>query len=233
MVQQNVRKGGVGLVVVKGGEVDASGFESGVRWCEHRERSFTLKGRHQFGVSEGSHEGTVDARSGGHAGDVFERRLLNRWEEYLVDDVNDAVAGSDVGGGDRGVVDHHRAVVDRERSVVAVGHRGDQAVANVGSVHGAVQHVIEQNVRKGGVGLVVVEGGQIDASGFKGGVRWCENRERAVALKGLNQPSVGEGSDQRIVGAGGGSVGWDVFGFVSRHTKRDGGKTEAGNHEER
>ena len=118
-------------------------------------------------------------------------------------------------------------------SVVAVGHRGDQAVANVGSVHGAIQHVIEQNVRKGGVGLVVVEGGQIDASGFKGGVRWCENRERAVALKGLNQPSVGEGSDQRIVGAGGGSVGWDVFGFVSRHTKRDGGKTEAGNHEER
>ena len=99
VVQQDVRKGGVGLVVVKGGEVDAGGFESGVRWCEDRERSFALKGRHQLGVSESSHEGPVDARSGGHAGDVFERRLLDRWDEYLVDDVNDAVAGSDAGGG--------------------------------------------------------------------------------------------------------------------------------------
>ena len=233
VVSENVREGGVGLVVVKGREVNASCGESLVSWGEDRERSFALKRSNQPGMGECSDERVVDAGVGGHGSDVFEHGLVGGRHEHLVDDVDDAVVGGDVGRRHVSIVDHDTAVVHGEGDIVAVQHRGLQTVGNVSSVNGAAQDVIGEDVNERGVGLVVVKGGEVDAGSFERSIGRCKDREGPVALKGLHQPSVTQRSNKRLVHAGSGGIGRDVFGFVSRYAEGNGGETQAGNHEER
>ena len=76
-------------------------------------------------------------RVGGNRGDVNQFRFICRWEEYLVNDMNDAVAGGNIGGCDICIVDHDGSVGHGEGGVVAVDHCGNQSVGDVGCVHGA------------------------------------------------------------------------------------------------
>ena len=91
-------------------------------------------------MGQRSDERVVGARIGGNRGDVNQFR---RWEEYLVNDVNDTVAGGNISGCDVSVIDHDGSVGHGEGGVVAVDHRGHQPVGDIGCVHGAREDVVE------------------------------------------------------------------------------------------
>ena len=95
---------------------------------------------------------------GSHGGDVNQFRFIGRWEEDLVNHMDDAVAGGDIGRGDVGVVDHDRSVGDGEGGVVAVDHRGDHTIGYTSGINGPRDNVVEENVREGIVFCVGVEG---------------------------------------------------------------------------
>ena len=170
---------------------------------------------------------------GGHGGDVLKHGFVGRWHEHLVNNVNDTVAGNNIGGGHGCVVDHHGSVVDSEGGVVPVDHGGNQTVSDVGGVYSTAQDVVGEDVNERGVGLVVVKRGEVNASGFKGSIGGGKDRERTVALEGLHQASMAQCGNQCFMNTGCSGVGGDVFGLISRDPKGDGGKAEAGNHEKR
>ena len=94
-------------------------------------------------MHDGAHQRVVNTGALGRSWNIVGRV---GGHEHRVDDVNDTVAGVDVGGENGGTVDHHRGT-HAERQRVAVDGRGRHAVRDVGRRHGTVQHVVEQDVR--------------------------------------------------------------------------------------
>ena len=196
MVEEDVRKRGVGFIGVEVGQIDAGCGEGSVGWCKHRERTIGLQGLNKACMGEGCNQGVVRARVGGNRWNVVELRFVRWRREDLVDDVNDAVRSHDVWGGDSGVSDLHGVGCHRERGFIAVEHGDGQSVGDGAGFHRSVVHVVQENVCECGVGFVGVEVGQVDAGCGECIVRWGEHRERAVGLQGLNKARMGEGCDQ-------------------------------------
>ncbi len=119
--------------------------------------------------------------------------------QHRVDDVDNAVARRDVGGRHGSVADLHGVVGDREGRVVAVEHRDREAIGYACSLDGSLGDVVEENIAQGGVGLVVVKRSEVDTGGGEGRIGGCEDRERPVGLKRLNQAGVAQGRNERIV----------------------------------
>ena len=99
-----------------------------VGWGEHRVGTFALKRFNQFGLDQSGNQRRVAARALSRAGKIVGR--VGRGENG-VDDVDDAVAGHDVGGGDGGAVDPHVGP-NGERQCVAAHGLSVHAVRNIG-----------------------------------------------------------------------------------------------------
>ena len=179
------------------------------------------------------HDGVGDHVVANHTGWTLGCRFVRWGREHLVDDVDDAVAGNDVGRSDGGVVDRHRTVDHGKGRIVSVQHGGDESVGHACCVDSALQDVVGEDVHEGGVGLVGVEVCKVNTGFSEGGVGGRKDREGSVALQGFNQTGVRQGGHEGFVRAGRCSVGGDVLCFISRDTERNGRKAEAGNHEER
>ena len=133
--------------------------------------------------------------------------------------MNEAVAGRDVGRSDRGTVDGDGGA-DAEGQWVAVDGRGRHAVGDVGGGYGAVQHVVEQDVRKGGFAFRRVKGCEVDTGIREGLIGRGEDGERSGALERLEQPGLHDGAHQRVVNAGALCRSRNVVGGVGGHEHR-------------
>ena len=145
--QQDFAQGGHALGRVERGEVNASIGERLVRRGKDRERPLPLQRGQQLGLNDSGHQAVVNARAPCRGGNV--PRCIGG-HQHLIDDVDDAVAGGHVGGGDRGVVHHDRGA-HTEGQGVAVDRRCRHAVRHVAGRHSAAQHVVLEDVREGGL----------------------------------------------------------------------------------
>ena len=213
MVEQDVRKGGFAFSRVKGSEVNASIGKGLVGRCEDRERSRALERLEQFGLNDSAHQRIVNtgalSRSGNIVGGVG-------GHQHRVDDVDDTVAGVDVGDGHGGVVDHH-AVADGEREGLSVDRFCRHALGKGRGGNVARHNVVEQNVGQGLLAFEGVEGSEVDAGVGKGLVGRGEERERSGALERLQQFGLDHGAHQRVVNTGALGRAWNVVGGVGGH----------------
>ena len=215
VVEENVGKGLLAFGSVKVAQDDACFVEGLVGGSEDGEGPGPLKGRKQVGLDDGGHQRIVNAGRLGRGGDV------NGRNEHLVDDVNDAVGGLDVGQRDGGAANQHIAAAgDAELDLVSVGGGGHHAVLDGAGADLARDDVVEKNGGQRLVFLGRVKVVEIDASVRKGLVGWSEDGERPGLLERGHQVGVGQGGDKRVVNARPGGVGGDVLGGVGRCSKR-------------
>ena len=228
VVEQDVTEGGLAFGGVEGSEVDASVRKGLVGRCKERERPIALEGFEQFGLNHGRHEAGMNSSALCRTGQIV-RRV--RWCQHLVDDVDDAVAGGHVGGGDVGAVDHH-AVADGERQRLTIGRVSGHAFRDVGRGHAGADHVVEQDVRQRLLAFRRVKRSQIDASVCEGLVRRCKDREWTVALEGFKQFGLDDGGHETVVHRGALGRAWDVVGGGRRrqHLVDDVDDAVAGGH---
>ena len=132
-----------------------------------------------------------------------------RGHQHLVDDVNQPVAGDDVGEDHVGVVDHH-ATVHGERKRLAVGGVRGHALRHVRSRHVGTDHVVEQDVGERGLSFRCGKIGQVNASVGERLVRGCEHRERPGPLQRGQKFCLDHSGDEAVVDARGLSGGGDV-----------------------
>ena len=209
VVEQDVREGFLAFGCVEGSEVNTSVGESLVGWGEDGERTGALQRFEEFGLDHTGHERIVDAGALGGAWNVVGGV---GGHEHLVDDMNQAVGGDDVGHGHVGIVDHH-AVADGKRKRLAVGGVGAHAVGHVGSGDFSADDVVEENVREGFFALRGVKGTQVNACVGEGLVGWGEDGEGSRSLKGGKQVGLDHGGHERAVDAGRLGRGGDVNGW--------------------
>ena len=174
VVEQDVRKGGFAFGGVKGCEVNTRIGERLIGRGKDREWTRPLKGFQKFSLHHCRHQRVVNSRALGGSRDVV-RSIA--WREHLVNDMNDTVAGGNVGEGDVGVVDHD-AVAHRKGKRLSVCSGGCHAVGYVGCWHLSTDDVVEQDVREGGFPFRRVESSQVNAGVSKSLVGWCEHCER-------------------------------------------------------
>ena len=210
MVEQDVGEGFLAFRGVERSEVNTGVGEGLVGRGENRERTGALQRFEEFGLDHTGHERIVDAGALGGAWNVVGGV---GGHEHLVDDVNQAVGGDDVGHGHVGVVDHH-AVADGERKRLAVGGVGAHAVGHIGGGNFSADDVVEENVGEGFFALGGVKGTQVNACVGKGLVGGSEDGEGPGSLEGGKQVGLDHGGHERAVDAGrlgrGGDVnGWD------------------------
>ena len=190
VVKQDVGERGLAFGRVERCKINARVGKGLVGGREDRERPWSLQRGQQLSLNHGGHEAVVDARGLGGARDV-------NWRNHdLVDDVDDAVGGEDVGGGDVGVADRHPISVNTELNAVSVHRRGEHAVREGARRHRSRDHVVKQNGREGRVLLWRVEGAQIDARFGEGRVGWGKDGEGSCALQRRHQVRVGQGSHE-------------------------------------
>ena len=113
----------------------------------------------------------------------------------LVNHVDEAVAGGDIGRRDGGAVHHDRAS-NRERERMTVHSRGGHAIRNVRRRNFTVEHVVEKDVRKGRLSFGSVQRSKVNTGVGKGLVRWRKHRERTIALQGFQEFSLDNTGDQ-------------------------------------
>ena len=213
VVEQDVRKGGLAFRRVKGSEVNASIGKGLVGRCEDRERSGALERLEQFGLNHGAHQRVVNTGALGGSGDVVGGVSGH---EHRVDDVDDTVAGVDVGDGHGGVVDHH-AVADGEREGLSVDRFRRHALGKGRGGNITGHDVVEQNVGQGLLAFGGVEGRKVDASVGKGLIGGRKEGERSGALERLKQFGLDHGAHQRVVNTGALGRAWNVVGRVGGH----------------
>ena len=206
VIQQNVSQGGFALGRVKRSQIDASVCEGLVRRCKHRERAVALEGFEQFCLDDGSHKTVVNRGALRRARDVFGGV---RRHQHLVDDVDQPVAGDDVGEDHVGVVDHH-ATVHGERKRLAVGGVRGHALRHVSSRHIGTDHVVEQDVGERGLSFRCGKIGQINTSVGERLVCGCEHRERSGPLQRGQKFCLDHSGHEAVVDARGLSGGGDV-----------------------
>ena len=169
----------------------------------------------------------MDAGGLSRGGDV------NGWDEHLVDDMDDAVRGLNVGQRDGGATNQHIAAArDAELDLVTVGGGGHHAVLDVARADFARHDVMEQNGGQRLVFLGRVKVVEIDAGVGEGLVGWGEDGERAGLLERGHQVSMGQGSDKRVVNARPGGVGGDILGGIGRCRERQRGGGQQGDDQE-
>ena len=192
VVEQDVRKGGFAFGRVKGSEVNASIGEGLVGRGEDGERSGALERLEQFGLHDGAHQRVVNTGALCGSGDVVGGV---GGHEHRVDDVDDTVAGVDVGDGHGGVVDHH-AVADGEREGLSVDRFRRHALRKGRGGDVAGHHVVEQNVGQGLLAFGGVKGGKVDAGVGKGLVGRSKQGEGPGALERFQQFGLDHGAHQ-------------------------------------
>ena len=216
VVEQDVRQRRLAFGRVERCQVNACVGEGLVGGREDRERPRSLQRGQEVGLNHRGHEAVVDACGLGGARDV------NRREHDPVNDVNDAIGGEDVGGGDVGVADRHAVSIDAKLNAVTVHRCGEHAVRKGARRHRSSHHVVKQNGREGRVLLRRVEGAQIDARFGEGGVGWGKDGEGPCTLQGRHQVGVGQGGHEGVVNACGHRVRGDVLAGVSAGIERQG-----------
>ena len=165
-----------------------------------------MEGFEQFCLDDGSHKAVVNRGALGRAWNVVGGV---RRHQHLVDDVDQSVAGDDVGEDHVGVVDHH-ATVHGERKRLAVGGVRGHALGDVGSRHIGTDDVIEQDVGERGLSFRCGKIGQVNASVGERLVRGCKHRERAGPLQRGQKFCLDHSSDEAVVDARALSGGGDV-----------------------
>ena len=192
MVEQDVGERGFSFRRVEGRKVNAGVGKGLVGRCEHREGPVALEGLKQFGLHHRGHQRRVIAGARGRAWDVVGRV---RGREHLVDDVDDTVAGVDVGHRHGGVVDHHSTVDGEGERLSVDGVRGhalrDRRGGNV-----ARHDVVEEDVREGRLPFRGVQRGKVDARVGEGLVGWSKEGERTGALEGFQQLCLNHGGHE-------------------------------------
>ena len=164
-------------------------------------------------MHDGAHQRVVNTGALGRSWNIVGRV---GGHEHRVDDVNDTVAGVDVGGENGGIVDHD-AVADGEGQGLSIDRFSRHALRKGGGGNVACHDVIEQDVGKGGFAFGRVEGSEVDTSRCKGLVGGCEQRERSGALECLEQFCLNNGTHQRGVDARALRRARDVVGRVRGH----------------
>ena len=206
VVEQDVREGFLAFGGVEGSEVNTSVGESLVGRGEDGERTGALQRFEEFGLDHTGHERIMDAGALGGAWNVVGGV---GGHEHLVDNVNQAVGGDDVGHGHVGVVDHH-AVADGKRERLTVGGVGTHAVGHVGSGDFSADDVVEENVREGFFALRGVKSAQVNACVGEGLVGGSEDGKGSRSLEGGKQVGLDNGGHERAVDAGRLGRGGDV-----------------------
>ena len=100
--------------------------------------------------------------------------------------MDDAVACWDISRRDRGTIDHDRGS-NGERQRVSIDGSRRHAVRDVGGWDFAIEHVIQQDIRKGSFAFWRVKGSKVDTCVRKGLVGWREDCERAVTLQRVEE----------------------------------------------
>ena len=190
--KENFSQGFLTLSSVKGSEVDAGVGKGLVRWCKHRERTFALQRFKQFGLNNGRDKGIVHARALRRTWDVVGVR---NGRQDRVDNVDDAVAGHDVGDGDRRPV-HRDRFTNGERQGVTADRLSGHAVRNIASRNGSGHNVRQENLRKGDNAVGRVQGSEVDAGFHERLVGWSKDRERTFALQGFQEIGLDNSCDQ-------------------------------------
>ena len=208
VVEQDVREGLLAFGGVEGCKVNTSVGESLVGRGEDGERTGALQRFEEFGLDHPGHKRIVDAGALSSAWNVVGRV---GGHEHLVDNVNQAVGGDDVGHGHVGVVDHH-AVADGERERLAVGGVGAHAVGHVGCGNFSADDVVKENVREGFFALRGVKGTQVNACVGEGLVGRGKHGEGSGPLEGGKQVGLDDGGHERAVDTGRLGRGGDVNG---------------------
>ena len=206
VVEQNVGESGFAVRRVERCKVDACINERLIGWGKERERSVALERFQQFRLDDGCNQRVVNACALSGAWNVVWRC---GWGEHLIDDVNQAVACCNVGGGHGGSVDHD-AVAYGEGKRVSVHGCGGHAVGNGGSWNLACNNVVEQDVAEGCFAFWRVQICQNNARIKERLVRWGEDRERAVALEGWQQFRLNHAGHEGVVNASALSGAWNI-----------------------
>ena len=212
MRQENLRERGNTIRGVKCSQVNTGFGEGLVGGSEQREWPFALEGSQKIGLDHSSHEGIVNAGALSRAWNVVGGI---RRRQHLVNDMDDAVAGGNIGRRDRGAVDHDRGP-DGEGQRVSVQGRSRHAVGNVGCWNFAFDDVVSKNVREGRLAVGRVEGLEVNACICKRLVGWSEHREWTVTLQRLEKFCLNNTGHQRMVIARALGGSWDVVGGVGR-----------------
>ena len=100
--------------------------------------------------------------------------------------MDDAVACWDISRGDRGTIDHDRGS-NGERQRVSIDGSRRHAVRDVGGWDLTIEHVVQQDIRKGSFAFGRVKGGKVDTCVRKGLVGWSEDCERPVTLQCIQE----------------------------------------------
>ena len=133
--------------------------------------------------------------------------------EHLVDDMNDTVAGVNIGKRDCCIV-HHHASINGEGDRVAVDSGCCQALSYRRRRNFTGNNVVEQNICKGGFAFCRVEGGQVNASINERLVGWRKERERPSALQCFEQFSLYYSGDKGVVNTCALCCAWDIIGAL-------------------
>ena len=215
--------------------------EGFVGWGEHRERAFAAQRFFEAGCLDGGDEGGEVTGCDGGVDDVgflshlsLRRRrrghlrlLASSGHEDGVDDVDDAVAGLDVGGDDAdlvagGVGQRHRSVVgdvDGEGGAVDGGDFLAVESDDVGGEYFTGDDVVGEDRGEvaGGVFEQCVDGAGGECR--EGVVGWGEHRERAFAAQCFFEAGCLDGGDEggEVTGCDGGV---DDVGFLSHLSLR-------------
>ena len=217
VVEKDVGQGLAPLGGVQRSQINTGIDEGLIGGSKHGERSWALEGGEQPSLNDGCDQRVVNAGGLGGCGHV------NRWAQDPVDDVNDAVGGQDIRGGDVGATDLDRGASDGELDLVPVGRVGHHAVGDGVGPHFASNDMVEEDGRKCLILLRRVEVIQIDTGIGEGLVGRCKHGKRPGLLKRGHQVGVGQRGHQGFVDAGSGGVGRDVLRGVCRRMKGEGG----------
>ena len=118
-----------------------------------------------------------------------------RWHEYLVDDVDDAVACCHIWESDCCSIDGD-CVSNTKRECVAINGGCSATFFNSRRWDFTSNNVVQQDVRECGFALFVVKCSKVDACICKGLIGWGKDSEWAFALEGFKQLCLYDGSDK-------------------------------------
>ena len=129
--------------------------------------------------------------------------------------MNHTVACGNIGGRDRGAVDHY-GCANREGEGLAVHGGCGHAFRHSGGRNLARYNVVKQNIGEDCFAFWCVERGQVNARIRERLICWSKESERPSALERLKKFCLDHSRHERVVNTGALSRAWDVFGCIGR-----------------
>ena len=207
VVEQDVSQRSLSFRRVQCCQINSRIAECLVGRCKERERAVALQCCQQFGLNDSCHKRIVKTSTLCSSRNII---WCSGRREHLVNDVDNTVAGSNIGCRHVSSVNHNSGGSYREGQWVTVNGVHREAVSYICSRHFTGQNVVKQNIGQGLLSFCCVQSSQVNAGISECLVSRCKDRERPVTLQRCQQFCLNNTCNQRVVDACTLCCTWDV-----------------------